>query len=140
VRLLSGRQCFQALPENYSQTFLVIDCEDFAAPRAQPEVFYGMTVRRKRALCGDLLETIKTALPIIKIRRAFRVGTFQIHQLDVAPFLMGSHTHLKSKIRFGPVSVKLIKSIVRIGMRGAFGDIFKGRRSTVCGIVGQLSF
>ena len=110
------------MPENYPQTFLVIDRECFAAPGAQPEVFYGMTVRGKQALCGDLLEAIKTALPIIKIRRAFRVGTFQIHQLGVAPFLMGSHTHLKWKIRFGQVSVKLIKSIERIGKCESFEE------------------
>jgi hypothetical protein len=46
------------------------------------------------------------------------MGTFQIHRFGVAPLLMGSHTHLKNKIRFDPVSVKLIKSIVRIGCMG----------------------
>ena len=118
MRQLSARQCFQALPENYPQTFLVIDCEDFAAPRAQPEMFYGMTVRGKRALCGDLLETIKTALPIIKIRRALRMGTFQIHQLGIAASPMSSHTHLTWKIRSGLLIVKLNKFIHRIEMRG----------------------
>ncbi len=44
------------------------------------------------------------------------MGAFQIHGSRVAPFLMDSDTHLKSKIRFGTVIVKLIKSIVRIGM------------------------
>jgi hypothetical protein len=67
---------FPGVAGELPQTFLVIDREGLAAPGAQPEVFYGMTVRGNQVLCGDLLEAIKTALPIIKIRRAFRMGTF----------------------------------------------------------------
>ena len=116
MRELSARQCFQALPENYSQTFLVIDSKGLAAPGAQPEVFYRMTLRGESVWPKDLRKAVKSPLPIIKIRRAFRVGAFQIHGSRVAPFLMGSHSHLKSTIRFGSVSVELIKSIVRIGL------------------------
>ena len=46
------------------------------------------------------------------------MGAFQIHGSRVAAFLMGSDTHLKRKIRFGYCIVKLIKSIVRIGIAG----------------------
>ena len=121
MRWLSLRQCFKALPEEHSQTLLVIDGERFTALRAEPEVFYRMTVCGKWAMPGRLLKTVNTSLARIKIGRTFRMGAFQIHQLCVAPFLMGSCTHLRSKIRSIPRSVKLINSILCIGVKGPSG-------------------
>src|ERR1019366_1916737 len=94
MRWLTLRQCFKALPEEHSQTLLVIDGERFTALRAEPEVLYRMTVCGKWALPGKLLKAVNTSLAIIEIGRAFRMGAFQIHRLCVAPFPMDSLSHL----------------------------------------------
>src|ERR1019366_3196093 len=88
------RQCFKALPEEHTQTLLVIDGKRFTALRAEPEVLYRMIVCGKRALPGRLLKTVNTSLAIIEIGRTFRMGAFQIHRLCVAPFPMDSLSHL----------------------------------------------
>ena len=124
MKWLSLRQCFKALLEEHSQTLLVFDCERFAAPRAEPEVLYRMTVCGKRPLPGKLLKTVNTSLAIIEIGRAFRMGAFQIHYLYVAPFLMVSDTHLIRKVRFGRRTVKLFKFMLRIGSYGPVGIDF----------------
>jgi hypothetical protein len=101
------RKCLKALPEDYAHARLVVYGECFATPGTQPEMLDGMAVRRRRVLPGKLLEAKKSSLAVIEIGRAFRMGAFQIHHFVFAPFLMGSHTHLKGKIRFGYFSVKL---------------------------------
>jgi hypothetical protein len=108
MRWLSACKCLESLTQDYTHAFLVIDGERFAAAGAQPEVFDAMAVRGKRVAARSLLKPEKTALAIIEIGRAFRVGAFQINQVSQTAFLMGLHTHLKSTIRSCFGSVKLI--------------------------------
>ena len=108
MRWLPARKRLEFLAQQNADALLVVDGERLTAPCAEPEVFDVVTVRGKTVLPWDLLKTKKTSLAIIKIGRAFRMGAFQIHQLRVTAFLMGSHTHLKGKIRFSYRVVKLI--------------------------------
>ena len=114
MRWLRGREGVQSLLQEHADSSLIIDCECFTTPGAEPEVFHTMSIRVRPVLAGKLLEAEKTSLTVIKIGVAIRMGAFQVHQLRVAASPMSSHTHLTWKIRSGYRIVKLNNFMLRI--------------------------
>jgi hypothetical protein len=122
---LRAGQFLQAFHEQHTYALLIFDCVAFAAPRAQPEVSYGVPVGRLLLLARGLLKAEQTALPVIEIGRAIRVGAFQIHGLLFRRLVHRlPQNHRKSKIPAGAKTVKLNKWIQRIRAFISIGAVF----------------
>jgi hypothetical protein len=83
-------------------------------------------------LLGNLLKTKQTPLPIIKIRRAIRVGAFQVHKIFCRRLLHRlPQNRRKSKIPTSSNPVKLNKWIQRICASLLKGGTFSMSEATI---------
>ena len=83
---------------------MIFDRVFLATARAEPEVFYGVPMRGLLLVRRNLVEAKKAPMPIIKIRSAIGMSTFQVHQVLFSGLVQSAYG--AESLKYAPLSFR----------------------------------